>query len=112
MTLDGCLNCLPALENLIKVKSIIKRKKLLVKSSSKIIYAISEIVRNILKGNVPLSPKQRLKLNQYKAALRELSKKTLSLKKRRVILNQKGGALSAILIPAITFLSSLIAGKA
>ena len=111
MTLKGCLDCLPALEKLVKVKNVSARRKLLLTCSKNIIYAISEIIRNILRGNIPITPKQRRKLNQYKDSLRELGKKSVTLKKRRQILNQKGGALAAAIIPALSFLSHLIAEK-
>ena len=67
---------------------------------------ICECAKNVLKGNVRLTPVQLTKLKKYKKAVRELSLKTTSPKKKRILL-QRGGFLSALIGPAIGLLTSL-----
>ena len=56
--------------------------------------AVSEIVLNLLKNNVPLTPVTMARLKPYKQTLRKIGNRAVSLKKRRQALtNQKGGRL-------------------
>ncbi len=67
-----------------------------------LIKAISEIVLNILKGVIKITPRQRKRLARYKNKLRALTNNKVSEKKKRKFLSQKGGgggALAAILVP-------------
>jgi len=68
--------------------------------------SICECAKNVLKGNVRLTPTQLVKLRKHKNAIRQLSLKKTSLKKKRRIL-QNGGFLSALIGPAISLLTSL-----
>ena len=63
----------------------------------------NECAKNILCGNVQLSPKQKTALRHNKQNLRRLSIKKTSLKKKPQII-QKGGFLGAILAPVIATL--------
>ena len=65
-----------------------------------VIDCLCEICLNVLKGNVPLTSKQKAKLSSYKASLRALVKKSTPTKRRRKIL-QKGGFLGALLGPLL-----------
>ena len=64
---------------------------------------ISECAKNILRGNVQLSAKQKAALRRNRQNLRSLSIKKTSLKKKRQII-QKGGFLGAILAPVLATL--------
>ena len=87
-----------------------KLKKAIIKyGSPDLILAISEIILNTLKGIIKLTPQQTQRLSRHKKEFRTLAKKTVSVEKKRKILNQKGaGAGAAALIPiAIAVLSQL-----
>lgn len=72
-----------------------------------LINAISECACNVLKGHVPLSPKQKRRLARYKKDLRSfVSKKTKQSSRRRIV--QKGGFLGALLGPLASILGGVI----
>ena len=72
------------------------------------ILAILEIVLNLLQGHIRIPPKQLAKLKHHQNHLRQIIRKGQSLKKRKNLLKQKGGILSAILPLALSTLSSII----
>ena len=76
------------------------RKKLVKDSPSEVIRCVSECCHNVLKGKVHLSSAQKKKLYPNRQHLRRLASKSLSTKKKKQILNQKGGFLS-LLAPAL-----------
>ena len=76
------------------------RKKLVKDSPSEVIRCVSECCYNVLKGNVHLSSAQKKKLYPSRQHLRRLASKSISVKKKKQILNQKGGFLS-LLAPAL-----------
>ena len=76
------------------------RKKLVKNSPSEVINCVSECCQNVLKGNVHLSSAQKKKLYTNRQHLRRLASKSISVKKKKHILNQKGGFLS-LLAPAL-----------
>ena len=71
-----------------------------------LILTMCECASNCLNGNVPLSVSQKRKLAAHKHNLRSLADKSVSLKKKRKIL-QKGGFLGALIKPIIQTLGSL-----
>ena len=86
------------------------RKFLIQKASKEQIYAICEIVLNILNGNLKVPEINKNKLDKKKKTLRKIVQKG-SLKNKRYLI-QKGGFLE-ILIPSIvsglaTIISNLI----
>ena len=90
---------LPLLHTLAEAKP--KFKKAIIKHASpELLKAISEIVLNMLKGIIPLSPQQKQRLSRYKNVFRALAKKGLSAVKKRKLLVQKGGGAGlAVLLP-------------
>ena len=70
---------------------------------------ICECVKNLLKGNVPLSPAQKKKLSSKKKHLREVVLKKTSLRKKLKLI-QSGGFLGALLGPIVSVLSGLFNG--
>ena len=76
------------------------RKKLVKDSPSEVIRCVSECCHNVLKGNVHLSSAQKKKLYPNRQHLRRLASKSISVKKKKNILNKKGGFLS-LLAPAL-----------
>jgi hypothetical protein len=76
---------------------------------AEVISAICECSLNLLKGIVPLTPRQKRRLVRYKAHLRDLANKKVSRKRKRQRLNQKGGnLLSDLLPPVLGVLGSLL----
>ena len=68
---------------------------------------ISECAKNVLKGNVQLTDRQKMKLRRSQNDLRELSTKKTALQNKRRIL-QKGGFLTALLPPILGVLANLL----
>ena len=63
---------------------------LIAKAYRSLVDCLCECADNILRGNVQLTKLQKEKLKRIKAGLRALTKKSVSLKKKKAIL-QKGG---------------------
>jgi hypothetical protein len=87
------------------------RAKILKSSLDKdFLLCLCECCKNVIKGNVPLNPRQKKLLHQYRSKLRKLaSKKTSLLKKKKIV--QTGGFLGALLSPIISVLSGLLGGS-
>jgi len=85
------------------------RKSFVKNCSPDFINCICECSKNLLKGNVPVTPVQLKKLRRHKKALHTLSTKKASLKTRRQLL-QRGGFLPLIIAPILGLVSSLVAG--
>ena len=95
-----------------KQKSLAERWRILrTRRGGCIYYAISEISKNVLSGRIPITENERRILNRYKEQLREIKKKTITLKKRKQIINQKGGLLPGLLVPAVGFLAQFLADR-
>ena len=86
-------------------------KAIVANSNKDLLLCICEVIDNILRGTVRLKPKQRTQLLKYKKVLRQLTNKKVKLPaKRKIILNQAGGFLPAILVPALSIAASLLGG--
>lgn len=93
------------------------RKVILKYGDDKLITALAEVFVNILNGNIPIGPKTKKKLNQYRHIFRRLdsccrNKKRINKPKVRRLVNQVGGALPFALPLIIPFLAKAIAGGA
>ena len=82
----------PFIKSLVEAHSLPRQRQQLLQHANKDqINAISDIVLNTLRHNVPLDPPLMAKLRRYKDPLREVSKRKASVAKRReILLNQKG----------------------
>lgn len=71
------------------------QKAMIGNCDDKVIHTLSDVVHNILKGNVKMSDTDHRRLKRYKTALRKIHssiKKNRSAKNRRkVLVNQVGG---------------------
>jgi len=74
--------------------------------SPEFIKCICECVKNVLVGNVNLSPEHKKRLKKHKSSLRKLVLKKTSLKEKKKIV-QRGGFLGALLGPIIKVLGGL-----
>ena len=72
-----------------------------------ILTCLCECSKNILEGNVPLSPVQKRNLRRHKRSLRELTLKKISKKKKNKIL-QKGGFIGALITPILSLLGGML----
>jgi hypothetical protein len=97
----------PELRALCKCKGR-KQKLLLQKASGSLIRTVSQVAKNTIKGNIPLSPRQKQRLRRHKKTLRALSLAKSSLNKKRKLLIQKGGAFLPLLLGPIL---SAVAGS-
>ena len=85
------------------------RKLLIAHSPPEVLTPICECALNVLKGTVPLTPRQKRRLARYKTHLRALADKKVSRKQKKSYINQKGGnLLTALIPPVLGILSSLI----
>lgn len=84
------------------------QKKLLSKinKDNDFVKCLCECAKNIIKGNVNLTDKQREKIRRRKKSFRKLSVKKTSLREKRRIV-QSGGFLGALLGPIISVLGGL-----
>ena len=104
------------MENILSQKNLLKelsktqspyKKLILEKADSKLIQAICESAYNILEGNIQLDAKSKQALLKYKNLLRKLVQKS-SLKQKKKLLVQSGGALPAILPLVLSSLASAV----
>lgn len=86
------------------------RKKLVKKASAPVIKCVSECCHNVLKGHVPLTEDQKKKLHSKRQQLRNLASKSVSIHKKKRILNQKGGFLPLLLGPLLPTLAKAVVG--
>ena len=84
------------LQVLIKTKYAKLRKAILEHADPELIQALCECAHNILQGNVPL---EKTRLRKYKSKLRLIACKNVSVKQKRLKLQQTGGFLPALLAP-------------
>lgn len=70
---------------------------------------ITECVKNLLKGNVPLNSDQKKKLSAKKKALRQFALRKTSFRKKQKLI-QSGGFLGALLGPIVSILGGLFNG--
>ena len=86
-----------------------QRKALLETLTEEQLKTICEVILNILKGTVDLSPKQRKVLKKKKRLLYQLVSKSVPSKTKKQLLVQQGGSiLPSILVPALQVLGSLL----
>lgn len=86
-----------------------QRRALLQGADASQIACICEICLNVLNGNIAVNKKR---IQKYKKALRNLTKRSTSVKtKRKILANQSGGFLPMI-IPAVLSAVAGLVGKA
>ena len=87
-----------------------KLKKVIIKEADKdLITALCDCANNVLKGNVPLSDKQKKCLRRHKRSLRILTQQNTLARKKRIL--QSGGFLGSLLTPLLGILGSVLGGQ-
>lgn len=100
-----------AVQHLNLLKKTKRKAVFLRKCPNHVIKCVCECALNLLKGNIPLTIRQKNKLNTHKRVLRQLGDKKVPLFKKRRLLIQKGDGFLSVLIPAaVSVLSTLING--
>ena len=85
------------------------RKAILEHAPSDVLLAICECSLNLLKGVIPLTPRQKRMLSRYKKHLRGLANKKVSRTQKKRYLSQKGGGLlTTVLPPVLNVLGKLL----
>ena len=83
----------------------VQRKGVLRGAKKDLIETVCECALNILQGNISLSKTEKQKLNCHKHTLRSLCNRKVGLnKKKKKLLNQKGGFLPALIAPIVASL--------
>ena len=85
-----------------------QRKAILKTANNDLVIAICEIVDNVLRGTVKLTPAQRKKLRRYKSALRILADKKICCKDKKGLVIQNGGFLPLVLAPALSVAAGIL----
>ena len=84
----------PFLKSVLREANHQRRREHLQAANADQINAVSELMMNTLKGNVPVSPPTKKKLRPHRQALHDMSRRKTSLKRRReLMMNQKGRGL-------------------
>ena len=81
----------PFLQGILKEANRNRRQELLQHANADQINAVSEMVLNLLKKRITVKPRTLQKLGRYKV-LREVGKRSNSLKRRRTYLLQQKGS--------------------
>ena len=85
---------LPFLRSMLQEANRFKRQDLLQHANADQINAVSELVLNLLKDKIPITPPIMAKLRPYKKVLRDLGRPRHSVKKRPAwLVQQKGRGL-------------------
>ena len=83
------------------------RKAILAKCKGELVKTLSECSLNLLRGNVKLTPCQKRKLRKYRAHLRKLADKRVSLTSKKAIV-QRGGFFLPLLGAVLPTIASLL----
>ena len=84
----------PFLQAIVSSANRNRRKDFIKHANKDQVNAIREIILNLLKNNVPVTPVTMARLRPYRQTLHRIGSRSVSLKKRRqALLNQKGGRL-------------------
>lgn len=85
-----------------------RRKTLLEAASSDEIRSIAECALNVLKNRIKLNNQQKRKLKRHKDVLRYISQRNKNTKKKRRLLQMKGGFLTTLIPLALSALTSFV----
>ena len=84
------------------------RQEIVRAGNKQLLDCISECCLNVLNGTIPLTNAQKSKLVKHKKILRRLANEKLSVAKRKKVIQSGKGFLGALLVPAVSLLTSLL----
>ena len=107
--LNTCAGCLPKVTGVQRLLPVLaaRQKSPPETAAERKLLTMSECAKNVIKGNVPLTPRQMTNMRRRKHDLGELSKRKLPLWAKRKI-PQKDGFLSARFPAIMSVLGSLL----
>jgi hypothetical protein len=79
-------------------------------SSKDQINCLAEVVLNLLRNNLSLTPTNRAQLKKHRTKLRKLVCPKTTVAQRRKLLVQKGGFLPYIIKPIVSLLGTILPG--
>ena len=100
--MSKCINWNAKFLNEISDCTSYKRKKIIQSCTKDNINALTEDAHNILRGNVSVSPEDKL-IKRHREKVRHLANIKIPFKKKRQALIQKGGFLPRMVKPALKF---------
>ncbi|CAD5207948.1 unnamed protein product [Bursaphelenchus xylophilus] len=106
--MENLENNLEFLRRLSRVKSGDRRRKLVAQLDRAELEFLVEICYNLVKGEIPLTKRQKSNLLPLVGLVREVARKRSVASARRVLQEGAGLPLSPVLIPAISFLAELL----
>ena len=87
------------------------RNAIISKCGPDLLRCISEVALNVLKGNVKIKKSSKRTLKKFKDTIRKVANKSVSDKKKKAILVQKGGFIGPLLAAVLPVLASLLFNK-
>ena len=84
---------LPFLRSVLKEANCFKRQELLQHANGDQVNALSELVLNLLKNNIPMTTPIMSQLRPYKKVLRHVGRRHSVKKRRQWLISQKGRGL-------------------
>ena len=88
--------------------SLARRKFLLRHATNLELKSLFEICMNLVRGKIPLDSNTFKSFKRQRKVITNLGNKRVSLKKKREIINQKGGFIGKLAIFALPLLTDLI----
>lgn len=85
-----------------------QQSKLILEASEDNIKALTEVIYNLLEGNIKIPEETRVELKQYKAFLRTLSDKEIPIERKKKSIFRKRHILSAVLGPILSILGTCL----
>ena len=108
---DNLISTIKHLELIASIKNSRRRNAILkdFAGNLKIFDALREIAVNTIKKNIPLTTHQKRKLRRYEKTILGLSRKRISRRKKKKLVEQSGGFLSIVLPIVASLVGDLIA---
>ena len=84
------------------------RKVIILNGGKELVNCISEIILNVLNGNLKLSDCKKRKLRKYRAILRKLADKRVQSSAKKELINQRRGFLFTLLSEELLIISNIL----
>ena len=84
-----------------------QRKVLLTTATPEQVHVMCEVCHNLLKGNIPISQRQKERLEPHKDDIRVLARASIPFKTKKKLLVQRGGGLVEEVLPPLMSALSL-----
>lgn len=88
-----------------------RRKRVLENATNNELKALFELCLNMKLGNLPIDAEQFRRFKRHKTTFDTLANRRISIRKKRKIVNQKGGFVAAVAKFALPLLTHIIASQ-